>query len=250
MNLKQIICKSKRRQLLFILIFTIMIIICIYFILCLNIDNKIKDSIYIAMILSVLSVIYFLKRLFNFNSLIEYYGKDKLNTKELINMYNSPFIYSSSNNAFCDHIFMTHNAIFLINNTLKTIPILDIQTITFEQKKEIINPTTFNISKWQNTFLMTSGRGLPNTAYCIYELTIIANDKCIKGKLIKQIGEEVMEELSKTNIKYKLYVIDNFDDKLEIEKGQSKFKKDIIPGIIFLIFIIIIMFFTYIMSNF
>ena len=129
MNLKKIIRKSKRRQLFLSLIFIIMLLICLYIIFT---GNNIKRSLYMVTILCALSAIYFLKRLFNFNSLIEYYGQKELSIKELLNIYDSPVIYFSENKAFCDHIVITHNAIFLIDNTLKIIPILDIQEIIFD----------------------------------------------------------------------------------------------------------------------
>lgn len=246
MNIKNLISKSKRNHIYYIITFMILILIAVLLIIYTKMPYTILSMLVLSILLGFIALIYFIKRIINHKSLIKYLGIDNLENIQIIEKCSDNFIYQSPNNAYCDHIYINKEFIFIINNELLIIPIKEINKIVINQGKKVINPKTFNISKWQNTFLLTFNRGLPDTIYCVYEIKFYINNKCVESTLIKEVGEELLNIFNNINIKYELITINNFNDNIDRKKVMKKFKKDIIPGIIYLVVMLIIMFIFYI----
>ncbi len=249
MNLKKLINKSKKNHIYWIITFIVLILIAIFLIIYANLPYTNLSMLLLSMFLGFGGLIYFAERIINFKKLINYCGIDNLDYEQILIKCNEKFTYQSPDNAFCDHIYVNKEYIYIVNNDVLIIPKKEINEIVVSQQMKIINPKTFNISKWQNTFLLTTNRGLPDTIYCVYEVEIHINGKCLKSSLIKEVGENLLDFFNSNNIKYKLITINNFNDDIYRKKGMTKFKKDVIPGIIFLIVIMILIMIAFYLEN-
>lgn len=247
MKLSKIIRKSIVQQIIWSLIFfsTFTISIICIFLLRLRIHTRL--SLGMCAFLSMIALYYFLERIINFKDLIKYYGDDALSIKELMKKCDAN--YSSPNNVPCDHIYINNEYIILIDNHISIIPITKLKKLKFIQKKEVINEITFSTSKWQNTMLMTAWRGLPNTKYCFYEIILETNNAIVKGRLIRSVGNEVINLLKKMQLNLEIIHHPDFTDTEEIKMGKKTFAKDVIPGLVYLIIIGLMALFVYLFSG-
>lgn len=240
-----IIKKIKFKQLLCGTIFLVFFIIGIIITILLSqaeVHRKLIMVILIAIIPCTIGMLYFFNRFKNTNLLIKYHGNNELEFKNNFAKSNTKtkILYKSPNHTLLNHIYITNEYLIIINNTLEIIPIKQIQSIKFIQNKGIINSSkAFSPKEWQNTALMTIGRGWPDTIYCYYNVEISINSKIIHISLIKNIGERTIKTLKNIlPIKLEVITIPNFNDILERKIGKRKFWKAVLPGLIYLLAIL------------
>lgn len=193
-----------------------------------------------ATIFCIIGMFYFVNRLKNLKFLIRYHGNDEHNVDGKHADTEDKIIYKSPNHAPLGHIIITDRHIISIDNAIEIIPIEQIRNIKFTQSKGVINSSkAFHPTKWQNTALMTLGRGWPDTIYAFYKVEVYIDDETIRLSLSKDVGENVIETLKNVSpIAIEKITIPNFDDDLERKAGKSKFWKDVLPGLLFLLIIL------------
>lgn len=249
--ISNLIKKIKFKQLVWAIIFLICILIGILMIILLKQSNTYGYS--IAIIISIIpctiGMLYFFKRFKSIDSLIKYYGSDKIEFDSFLSNtdYETKIIYKSPNHTLLNHIFITDDYIISINNAILIIPIKQIQNIKFTQAKGVINSSTaLSPNQWQNTALMTLGRGYPDTIYCYYNVEISINNQIIQLSLIKNVGENVLKILKNIlPIDIKILTISDFDDTIDKKIGKRKFWKAVLPGFLYLLALGLLFLFFY-----
>lgn len=251
--ISNLIKKIKFKQLVWAIIFLICILIGILMIILLKQSNTysmLVTAIIISIIPCTIGMLYFFKRFKNIDSLIKYYGSDEIDYDFAFKSnaaYETKIIYKSPNHALLNHIFITDDYIISIDNAIEIIPIRQIQDIKFIQTKGVINSSTaLSPNQWQNTALMTLGRGYPDTIYCYYNVEISINDQIIKISLIKDVGENVLKILRNIlPMDIKILTISDFDDTIDKKIGKRKFLKAVLPGFLYLLALGLLFLFFY-----
>lgn len=241
--ISNLIKKVKFRQLLWVIIFLICTILGILMSILLLQQGRhygLAVSTITTTIFCIIGMFYFVNRLKNLKFLVRYHGNDEYNVEGEYTDTEDKMIYESPNHTPLDHIIITDKHMISIDNAIEIIPIKQIRNIKFTQSKGVINSSkAFHPTKWQNTALMTLGRGWPDTIYAFYNVEVFIDDETIRLSLLKSVGENVIATLKNmSSIAIEEITMPNFDDNLERKAGKNKFWKDVLPGLLFLLIIL------------